>query len=294
MIGQTATHLGDLILARRQFKQGLDLYDTQKKRMHRALQDPGVACLAYQAPVLWLLGFPDQATHASRKAVALARRLSHPFSLAYALTIAAVVSHFGRKPQQTLEYSQEACSLGSKHGMLYWSVTSRILRALAMEDLGQWPEGLAQVRKALASYVATGSKLMQPYWLAALAEVQAREGKVREALRMIDEAQAVTQATGERWSESVVLRLMGELLLSICSGNYAAGEACLIRALEAARNCHARSLELRAAMSLSRLWSQYSKKQEACTLLGQVYGTFTEGFEDPDLREARELLNQLK
>lgn len=293
MVGQTATHLGELALARQQFDEGLRLYDAQKRRTPRALQDPAVACLSYKSSVLWLLGYPDQALAASRRAVELARRLSHPFSLAYALIFAAVVCQFGRMAHECIEYAEAAWDLASDQGILYWSAVSRVLRALARIEIGDRQEAIALAHRALTAYAMTGSKLMRPYWLGVVAEARAKEGETYEAIRLLEEAQAVMETSGERWAEAELHRLRGELLLSLSPRDVTGGEACLKKALETARRHQARAWELRATVSMSRLRQMQGRTDQARTLLEQACGAFTEGFGAPDFREAEILLEEL-
>lgn len=294
MVGQTATHLGDLISAQEHLDQAIGMYDIRKRRTHRALQDPGVACLSYKAPVLWLLGYPEQALAASKKAVALARSLSHPFSLAYALGVGALVCQFCRKPLETFEYAEAARNLGSEQGMLYWSAVGGIVGPWALIERGETRGAIARTRQALADYAATGSFLMRPYWLALLAEALAKEGDVEEGINVLARAEAIVETSGERLCEAELQRLMGELLLAASASNFAQGEACFQRALDTARRQGAKSFELRAALSLSRLWKGQGKDQEASRLLGKVYNSFTEGFDTPDLIDAKTLLDLLK
>lgn len=293
IVGQAATHLGDLKMAREHLEQGLDLYDAQKPRMHRALQDPGVACLAYMAPVLWLLGYSEQALRRSQEAVTLARELSHPFSLAYSLSIASLVCQFCRKPQECLEYAEAALDISTRYGMAYWLVTSRTLMALAKAELGYGKEGITQAKQALKAYVASGPLLMYPYWLLAIAELQASEAEPYTALALVDEARTGVEATEERWCEAELYRLRGDLLLSGRSSGCAEGEACLKLALDTARRRSCKAYELRAAMSLGRCLARQGREDEARELLCEVCNSFTEGFDLPDLRCAAQLMDGL-
>jgi predicted ATPase len=294
MVGQTATHLGDLVSARDQFDQGISLYDSQKRRAPRALQDPGVACLSYKAVILWLLGYPKQSVETTSKAVALARDLYHPFSLVYALGVGALVCHLFRKTREALEYAEEARILGTDHGILYWSAVGGILRAWALTVLGEKHEAVVRSRQALADYSVTGSALMHPYWLVLLTEALAKEGEVQQGINVLSRAEAMVEASGERWFEAELYRLMGELLLSVSSPNFAEGEACFRKALNIARKQRAKSLELRATLSLSRLRQRQGRPGQAYRSLAEVYGSFTEGFDSPDLMDAKALLDLLK
>jgi predicted ATPase len=294
MVGQTATHLGDLTSAQEHFDRAISMYDVSKRRTQRALQDPGVACLSYNAVILWLLGYPQQALEATNKAVELARSLSHPFSLAYALGIGSLLCHLRRKTPETFEYAEEARHLGSGQGILYWSSVGGVLGAWALTEQGESREAIVRARRALSDYSATGSVLMRPYWLALLAGALAKEGKAEEAMQVLADAQAIVEASGERWCEAELHRLMGELLLLKSASNFVQAEACFERALDTAREQRARSFEMRTAISLSRLWKGTGKAKQGHKLLAKLYGSFTEGFDTPDLIDARILLDQLK
>jgi predicted ATPase len=158
---------------------------------------------------------------------------------------------------------------------------------------GQKEDGLAQMRNGLAALRATGAALRLPYYLALLAEACGQTGNVAEGLTLLAEALAQAHNTRESWMEAELHRLKGELLLSLSADNYTEAEGYLHQALTVARRQQAKALELRAAMSLSRLWQQQGKQTEAYQLLAEIYGWFTEGFDTPDLQDAKVLLDAL-
>jgi predicted ATPase len=158
---------------------------------------------------------------------------------------------------------------------------------------GQDVEGLAQMRHGLAALRATGASLRLPYYLALLAEACGRTGQVAEGLTLLAEALAQAHKAGESWTEAELHRLKGELLLSLSADNHTEAEGCLHQALAVARHQQAKSLELRAATSLARLWQSQDKRQDAYGLLAPVYTWFTQGFDTADLQEARALLEEL-
>jgi predicted ATPase len=163
-----------------------------------------------------------------------------------------------------------------------------------MTEQVQGAAGLAQMRQGMAAYLATGSGVFQPYYLAFLAEAHGKVGQAGEGLTMLAEALAAVHKTGERFYEAELYRLKGELLLARSAGDYTEAEACFRQALDIARQQQAKSLELRAAMSLSRLWQRQGKHDEAHQLLSELYGWFTEGFDTADLQEAKALLEELQ
>jgi predicted ATPase len=149
------------------------------------------------------------------------------------------------------------------------------------------------MRHGLTTYESTGAMLVRPYWRALLAEVCGKRGQAEEGLSLLAEALALVETSGERWWEAEMHRLKGMLLLALSPDHQVQAEACLHQALAVARHQQAKSLELRAAMSLSRLWQCQGKRQEAHALLAPLYGWFTEGFDTADLQEAKALLETL-
>jgi predicted ATPase len=158
---------------------------------------------------------------------------------------------------------------------------------------GQAQEGIAQITQGLTAWRVTGAVTLQPCFLALLAEAHGNMGQPEAGLKALAEALTLVDATGERWYEPELYRLKGELLLQQSSDNQTEAEACFHKALEIARTQQAKSFELRTATSLARLWQQQGKRQEAYDLLAPVYGWFTEGFDTVDLKEAKELLDEL-
>jgi predicted ATPase len=146
------------------------------------------------------------------------------------------------------------------------------------------------MQQGLAAWRATGAAVFQPYGLALLAEASAQVGQTEERLTRLAEALAVTNDTGERRWEAELYRLQGELLLARAAEQHTEAETCFRQALDVARQQQAKTWELRAAMSLSRLWQRQGKRAEARALLAEVYGWFTEGFNTADLQEAKALL----
>src|SRR5439155_19439767 len=149
---------------------------------------------------------------------------------------------------------------------------------------------IGQMREGLADWRATGVEIGRPWLLALIAEVYGQVGQAKEGLAVLAEALARVDKTSERWYEAELYRLKGELLLAQTAPDEHQAETCLRRALDIARHQQAKSWELRAAMSLSRLWQRQNKREAACQLLGEIYGWFTEGFDTADLQEARALL----
>jgi len=275
-------------------EQGLALYNPQE---HRTLAfryglDLGVWCLAYMAWPLWLLGYPDQALTRSHEAIALAQELSHPISLAAALAYAAWLHHARREGTAAQECAEAAIELSRERGFAQYLAVGKPLRGWALAVQGQGDEGITQLRQGLVAVKAVGSALDWPRFLLLLAEACGQVGQIDEGLAALTEALATLHRTGERFWEAQFHRLKGELLLRQGSSTGEV-EACFHQALAIARQQQAKSLELRAAMSLARLWQRQGKHLEAYELLAPLYGWFTEGFDTADLQEAKALLAAL-
>jgi predicted ATPase len=273
-------------------EQGITLYDRQQHRTHALLygQDPGVACRSYAAVTLWLLGYPDQALQRSHEALTLAQEVAHPFSLAYARFFAALLHFFRREAPLVQARGEAVTTLAAEHGFAHWWALGTMLQGWARATQGQGEEGMARLRQGLGSWQATGARGAGPYYLAWLAEAYGQGGQAEEGLRVLAEALALVNTGGERRHEAELDRFTGELLLALSAENAMEAEACFRQALAVARRQQAKSLELRAAMSLARLWQQQGQRDKARELLAPVYGWFTEGFDTADLQEAKALL----
>jgi len=297
-LGNTLFWLGELAAARTYLEQGMVLYDAQQHRSLAFLYgtDPMVVCLSYTAWTLGLLGYADQALQRSDEALALAQELSHFHSLALALTW-AVYLHQCRGELVAMQERLEALvALAAEQGFPYWLALGTIVGGWALGQQRRAEEGIAQMHRGLAAYRATGAELFRTYWLALLAEVYGSVGQVQEGLRVLDEALAVVDKNGERHWEAELYRLKGELLLQSGVEEFRGPgvvEDCFRQAITVARRQQARTLELRATMSLSRLWQQQGRREAARQILAEVYGWFTEGFDTADLQAARGLLAAL-
>ncbi|MFQ5827733.1 MAG: hypothetical protein ACE5JD_01060, partial [Candidatus Methylomirabilia bacterium] len=295
-LGTTLFWLGDFSLARAHLEQGIGLYDP---RQHRSLAflygaTPGVICRVYAAWVLSWLGYPDQALQWVHEALALARELPHPFSLAWALSWAAMVHRLRREAPAAQRQAEAAIALSSEHGFPQWLAMGMIERGSALAAQGRAEDGIAQISQGLVDWKATGAELSGPWFLLTFAEAYGHGGQAEEGLRTLAEGLALIEQRGERATEAEVYRLKGDLLLM--QGGRAAhqAEACFRQAIDVAREQRAKFLELRAARSLSRLWQTQGKRGEARQMLAEIYGWFTEGFGTADLREAKALLAELR
>jgi DNA-binding winged helix-turn-helix (wHTH) protein/predicted ATPase len=316
-VGMTTFHYGELAAAREHFEQSLALYDSRRYGSSGSPHDLGVNGHYYGAYGLWFLGYPDQALRSIRQALTLAHELSHPFSLAGALYFTAMLHHLYREEHETQARAEELIALSREQGFPQWLALGGIMRGQALAVQGQGEAGIAQIRQGLAAYEAVGAKLGLPYLLGVLAEAYGKAEQPAEGLKVVAEALAVAQNTGDCFFEAELYRLKGELLLKNSGARIQKSEAstqsptlntqhltlnthakveaeeCFLKAIEIARRQQAKSLELRAVVSLSRLWQHQGKKAEARQMLSKLYGWFTEGFETTALQEAKALLDAL-
>jgi predicted ATPase len=295
---QPLLHMGEFADARRHQQQCQALYNAEQHATLTAVygEDPGVGCMLYGAVTLWCMGYPEQALRSVREARRLAEQLSHPFNVARALYFGAFMHVCRREAKLAGHLAGILMDLCREQGFALLVPGGLLLHGWSLVEQGQAKEGIDQMRQGLTGWRATGALSHRPYQLALLAEALAREGQAPDGLIALDEALALAEVSGERFLEAELHRLRGELLLVGARDEPAtqgAVEACFRRALDVARRQSARSLELRAMMSLSRLYRQQRRGHEIHPLLSQVHGWFTEGFDTPDLRESQALLAEL-
>jgi predicted ATPase len=293
--------MGELALARTHLERSLAIYDPKQHRAYGFVFDPGVDGLCMSAQVLQMLGYPDRAMQKSLEALALARELTHPFSLVIALRETASV--YRRRGEQELAETlqEEGLRLCHEQGFAQELAQGMVMHGPDLVRQGKGEAGITQMHQGLAALRATGTEAELPWLLSMLATACGNVGKVEEGLNLIDEAVEMVHRTGKHLDEAGVYRVKGELLLkarglslpSAGPTTESEAEACFRQALNTARRQQAKSLELRAAMSLSRLWQRQGKRAEARELLTEIYGWFTEGFDTADLQEARKLLETL-
>ena len=296
-VGWSHFFLGELEQAREHLERVLALYAPERHSSHAFTygDDPAISARTVLASVLWLLGYPDQALRCSEENLAILRsQVQHPYSVAFGLTVAAFLRQYLGDPSATRALAEEAVVLSDAHGLVFIGAMASMFEGWARTREGELDEGMAQMRRGLSAQLATGAELARPYWLWLLAEVCQRTGAAREGLALLDDADATVEHTHDRYWEAEIHRLRGRLLLATAEpAAPASAEACYRRALDVARRQGARSLELRAAVSLSRLWQAAGRHDEARELLAPVYERFTEGLDHPELREAAALLDEL-
>ena len=294
-LGTTLFFLGDFDTALDHCMQNIACYDLERHRFLavRSGQDAGVASFAYAAYILWLLGYPDQALERLHETLSLARKVPHIYSLSFALCWAALLHHCLRQREAVQEQVAELMALCTQHGLPLYLAFGTTLHGRAFAAQGQSAQGIAQMRQGITRWRSMGAEIMRTYMLALLAEAYREAGQMQEGLAVLTEAMSLIDEQGERWWEAELYRLKGELLLALSPNSVADVEVCLHHALDIARRQQAKSLELRAAMSLARLWQCRGQPVEARKLLAPIYGWFTEGLNTADLCDARALLEEL-
>jgi class 3 adenylate cyclase/predicted ATPase len=294
-LGSTFHDMGKLLLAREHKEAVIFLYDPARHgplAARRSFDAKGYA-LSYLGMTLWTLGYPDQALKRANEAVEFSQALSHPLSLAGAEFFLGSVRQCRREARAAQKAAERAIALSAEHGFTFWSPVATILRGWAMAQQGRNEEGIAQMEEGLAAYRATGAGTGLTHWLSLLAEACIESGRLNDGQSVLAEAQAFANGTEGHGYDGEIYRLTGELLRRTADSNAAGAQKCFERAIEIARNQSAKSLELRATMSLARLLAKQGKCDEARTMLADIYGWFTEGFDTADLKEAKALLDEL-
>jgi predicted ATPase len=331
VLGETLYLQGELLAAREHLERAIALYDPQQHDALGLLYglDPGVVSLSYAAWTAGLLGYAEQALTSVQRALTLARQVAFPLSSGVALIAAAVVSQSRRDARAVQEQAEAAIALATEQGLPLLLARAAILRGWALTIQGQGEDGIAQIQQGLSASRAMGAIAGLPYFLALLVEAYEATGQMAEGLQALDEALLLADKNNDCNYEAELYRLRGELTLAQSSvqrlessvqarqktkgkNQKSKGETnsqsltpnpqgevereaeeCFLKALEIARRQSGKFLELRAAMSLSRLWRRQGKRREARDLLAPVYNWFTEGFDTADLVEAKTLLDEL-
>jgi predicted ATPase len=301
-LGATLFFRGQLPAALDHLQQAMALYESGPSQVSHVLGDPQVSCLIYAARALWCLGYPDQARLQMQQAASLAQRLAHPYSLVWSQSFIADLYQLCGEDETALTLIESSLAMATAQGLPYWEARGRFMRGLVLAKQGHGAEGIAQMRQGLAAMQITGAGLNRAYFLAQLAEAYAQAGQSDIGLATVAEALELGDERGEHWWEAELHRLQGVLLLVSKGINdqvqpnslrAAKAERCLQQALTMARRQQARALELRAVMSLSRLWRHQGRNAAARRLLVESYNWFTEGFDTADLQAARGLLDTL-
>ena len=294
LIGTALWFMGNFVIAQQKFEQGFSYYDPHQHRSYTHLtdEDQGVVCLSYMAWNLWLLGFPDRSLKKCRKALTLAHSLSHPLSTVFAQSYAAFLSIYRQEPLKVQEHAEVAIALANEHGFEFFKAFAKIFLGFGQSLMGQNESGLALIRKNLDDWKATGARLGGTQFRAFLAEAYGKTGNFESGLSVVAESLSEIRKNEERLGEAELYRVKGELLLMQAHAETDA-ENCFKQGIEISKRQGAKSLELRASISLSRMWQTQGKYKDAKRVLTEIYNWFDEGFNTADLKQARSLLEML-
>jgi predicted ATPase len=296
LMGMSLVETGEIAQGREHYNQALALYDPAEHRPLATLfgQDVRVSALSYRSRALWILGHPGAALADSDQAISEARVIGQAAALMHALSHAAF-THIHRSDYEGASaLVDELVGLADEKGSLFWMASGMTYQGLLFSLTGKAADAVHMLSSGITAHRSTGSTaLMMQMSVPYLAKANADLGQFDDAWRCIGDAMLAIETTKERWFESEANRIGGEIALKSPEPDTAKAEAYFERALAVARQQQAKSWELRAAMSLARLWRDQGKVSEARELLAPVYGWFTEGFETRDLKEAKRLLEEL-
>jgi predicted ATPase len=296
-LGSARFFLGRLADASEQFEFGIKLdgavKDVGEHRDHARLhgEHPGVFCRVFLAWALWLRGYPDGALEKAKAGLDFSQWLALPHSFALAQTLAAVLYNWRGEFEMAVEHAKTGVELAGEHSLRQVLGFAIMAQGVARVGLGQQADGIDQIHSGLVAWNETGARLSETQWLGLLAEADVQTGQLDQAIAALDRATATSEATGECHYRAELHRLRGTALAH--AGNQDEAAACLQEAIDTARSQQAKSLELRAAMSLARLRRCQGRRAEAHDLLAPVYLWFTQGSDTADLKDAKALLDEL-
>ena len=318
-LGATLYYLGELKMAHTHVEAGIACYDPHQHPVHaffHYLADPGMTLRSYAAPLVWCLGYPEQAVAKLQAAQRMGEERPHPFSQVVSLHFGALLYQQRRDVEKVNTYATKLVAICKEHGFSVWEPTGKIMKgwALQQNSNGTHEEGIALIQEGIAEWESNRSRVLRPVYLGMLAHACGQADKIQDGLQAVEKALAAGAESGERTNEAELYRLKGELLLksegfvsessvdtsvktieknSCASEHQREAEKCFQKALTIAQHQEARLWELRTSVSLSKLMITQNRHDAAYTLLKPIYEWFTEGFETVDLVEARDMLKIL-
>ena len=296
MPGLTMLYRGDFSGAHAHLQRAIAICDDPEQRRIWALhtgQNSAVTHRCYLFLSLWHLGYPDQALRWCEETVALARQIGHPFSLDYSLHHCGWLYLQSRLPAQLRTVAEEEIAIAAEQGFALWHASGTFFQGAGMLLQGERDHGMPLLQKGLDAWQVTGARLTVTYQLCTLVDAYTQEGRFADAHRTLEQGLALVEQTDEHCYEAELQRLKGELLLADGPDQARLAQDCFQQAIETARRQQSRAWELRATMSLARLWQREGRRKEARAALATIYGTYTEGFTTPDLADAAALLKIL-
>jgi predicted ATPase len=285
-------YMGRFASSRSHFEDALALYDpiSHRSLVHQPIH-PQIGVQGFLGLALFCLGFPDQALAQTNAAIIEARRLAHLPSFALSLSNGTRLLSLFAEPAALGELAEQLVAVATEQGFPFWRAQGTIYRGWVKVKKGDTAEGMSLLRSGSAAYRATGAEQWMPHYTGLLASACEIAGQIEDGLTQLDNALRIVERTGERWFAAELNRHKGQLLLR--QGHSEAAEELYRKALNIAWEQEAKLWELRAAASLARLRRDQGRRAEARGLLAPVYGWFTEGFDTPDLKEAKALLDEL-
>ena len=296
MPGVTMFYRAEFAAARQYFERALATYDDRERTKFWSTftgHNAGVTHRCYLALALWQLGYADQAMKLDRETRQLALTIGHAFSTAHALDFTACLYQFSRLGSEVQAVAEEEIAIATDQGFQLWHALGTLHKGAGLLLRGRRDDALPLLLDGLKQFRGTGAELRVPYYLGMLGEAYTQAGRFEEAFAALNEALAVVDKNDDRFHEAELHRLKGELLLAATADQGVEAEVSFQRAIDIARRQHSKSWELRATMSLARLWQRQGRDEEAQAALAAVYGSYTEGFTTPDLIDARALLESL-
>jgi predicted ATPase len=295
LIAMSAMHTGDIAGSRSHFDRTIALYDPAE---HRALaprfgQDIRVAALSFRGTALWLLGYPELALADAKRIITDAQEINHGPTSMYALLSSAIINNQCGNYAAASKQADELVAFATQKGAGFWKVYGMLYQGFGLALTGNPMTAVQNIISAIDVYRSMGSTLNLPEYLCYLAKAHAQLCQMDDAWRCVDEAKAIMWASGETWFEAELHRVSGEIALMGGNPDAEKAEAYFQHAVSVVRQQQAKSFELRAAMSMARLWRDQGKRNEARELLAPVYGWFTEGFDTLNLKQAKALLDEL-
>jgi len=296
MPGATMFYRGLFAGARASCEKALAAYDDRERTKFWTAStghNAGVTHRNYLSLALWHLGYPDQALKLDREARELARTIGHAYSLGHAIDFTAYLHHYCRLGTEVRSAADEEITIGTEQGFQLWHALGTLHKGAATLLQGQRQESLPLLLKGFSDFRATGAEVRAPSYLGMLGDAYTQCARFEEAHKALNEGLAVVEKNDDRCHEAELYRLQGELVLAESPDLTGAAEVCFHKALDTARRQQSRAWELRATLSLARLWQRQGRRDEARDALSAIYGTYTEGFTTPDLVDAAALLETL-
>jgi predicted ATPase len=295
LMGSSLLFMGNIAEGRKHLDRALALYDPIEHGplAMRFAQDVGVAALSWRPLALWMLGYPEAAQAGADHALQHARNIGQPATLMYALSVTLWTLVYCGDYTAASAQADEADAMANEKGAFFWRAPTMMIQGSLAAFTGDASSAVKLITAGIAAWRATGATMFLPWYLSCLAVAYAKINQFDGAWRCIGEAMRATATTKERWCEPDIHRMAGEIALMPQEPDTPKAEACFEHALAVAREQRAKSWELRAAMSMARLWRDQGKRRQAHDLLAPTYGWFTEGFDTLDLKEAKLLLDQL-